>query len=123
MNVVLLPVRVLVRIGDVMATVGGAAGSAAVHGVVGGAVATVTGIREGLTRSQPRSASQAALTVLGICTVGLLQWPVIMTIGSTGLVVRALPELSSRLKRASPRRCSPPHRRDREIMPPDNRSG
>lgn len=108
-----------------MVTLGAVLGSAAVHGVVGAAVGTVAGVREGLARSQPRSASHAALTLVSMGTVGLVEWPAILAVSGTGTVILALGKLPAELKRRAsgrPASCPPVHHRAGEIVSPDNGS-
>ncbi len=67
----------------------GAVTGAVVGGVYGSIKGAVTGIGAG-TRSGAHSAPAAALTLAAVGAVGLVEWPVVLAVGSTGLVMRQL---------------------------------
>jgi len=71
----------------------GALGGAAVNGVIGGVRGTAAGIRSGADRGS-QSTPAAALTLAAIGAAGLVEWPVLLAVGGTALVVRQLSQRS-----------------------------
>src|ERR1700687_2583542 len=65
----------------------GAVGGAAVSGVVGGIQGTATGVRNGV-RSGSHSTPAAALTLAALGAAGLVEWPVLVNVGGTALLLR-----------------------------------
>jgi len=115
-SVVLGPVRAATRTAGAVGTATAAVGSATLHGVVGGVAGTVTGVREGWADSRTRSAP-AALTVVAIGTLGLVEWPLMLAIGATVLAAQRLARLPARL-RAQPSAAAPV-----SAIPPTNTAG
>jgi hypothetical protein len=83
----------------------GAVGGAAISGIVGGIQGTAAGIRNGLS-SGSRSTPAAALTLAAVGAAGLVDWPVLLTVGGTALAVRQLTQRSH--TPAAPSRPEPP---------------
>ena len=67
----------------------GAAGGAAVNGVIGGIRGALDGVQSGAS-SGSRSIPAAAFTVAAVGAVGLVEWPVLLTVGATVLGVHYL---------------------------------
>ena len=93
MNIVKGAVGVVTRTADATAGVAGAVGGAAVTGVLGGVQGTVAGIRNGLS-SGSHSTPAAVLTLAAIGASGLVEWPVLLGVGGTALLVRQLNQRS-----------------------------
>jgi hypothetical protein len=81
--------RVITGTADATTTAAGAVGGAAINGAIGGVEGTVSGIRNGL-RSGSRSTPAAVLTLGVIGAAGLVDWPLLLGIGGTALVVHHL---------------------------------
>ena len=71
---------------DATAAAAGAIGGAAVNGVVGGVRGTASGVRNGLSSGRG-STGAAALTLAAIGVAGLVDWPLLVTVGGGALLV------------------------------------
>lgn len=89
MNIVSAATRAVTRTADMTTAAAGAVGGAAVGGVVGGLQGAASGIRAGLGGGS-RSSPAAALTLGAIGAAGLVEWPVLLTVGGAALVVHKL---------------------------------
>jgi hypothetical protein len=89
MNIVQDAGRVISRTADATTAAAGALGGAAVGGVIGGLQGTATGLKNGLS-SGSHSTPAAALTLAAIGAAGLVEWPVLLAVGGTALVVHQL---------------------------------
>ena len=89
MNIMQGAVRVVTRSAEATAAAAGAVGGAAVTGVIGGVQGTVNGIKNGMS-SGSHSTPAAALTLAAIGATGLVEWPIVVGVGGTALVVRRL---------------------------------
>lgn len=67
----------------------GAVSGAVVGGVLGSVKGAVIGIGKG-GRDGARSAPAAMLTLAAVGAVGLVEWPVVLAVGGTGLAFRQL---------------------------------
>ena len=86
--------RVITRTADATTAAAGAVSGAAVSGVIGGVRGTFSGIRNGISSgSHSTPAAAATLGVLG--AAGLVEWPVLLTVGGTALVVHHLSRRSN----------------------------
>ena len=98
MNIVRGAVRAVTGTANATAAAAGAIGGAAINGVVGGVIGgvagTVTGFRRGLS-SGSHSTPAAVLTLAAIGATGLVEWPLLLTIGGTALAVRYLSQRSN----------------------------
>jgi hypothetical protein len=94
MNIVSGAVRVVTRAADATTAVAGAVGGAAINGVVGGIQGTAAGLRAGLNNGSESSAA-AALTLAAVGAAGLVEWPVLLAVGGSALVVHRLSQRSS----------------------------
>jgi hypothetical protein len=81
--------RVITQTADAVTAAAGAVSGAAINGVIGGVQGTASGIRNGLSRGS-RSTPAAALTVGVLGAAGIVEWPLLLTIGGTALVVHQL---------------------------------
>jgi hypothetical protein len=79
--------RVVTETANATTAAAGAVGGAAINGIVGGVQGTAKGIREGVSNGS--HSTPAALLGLGaIAATGLVEWPVVLTVGGTALLVR-----------------------------------
>ena len=81
--------RVITQTADMTTAAAGAVGGAAINGVIGGVQGTASGVRNGLS-SGSHSTPAAALTLGAIGAAGLVEWPLLLAIGGTALVVHQL---------------------------------
>jgi hypothetical protein len=93
MNVIQGALRVVTRSAEATAAAAGAVGGAAVNGVVGGMQGTLNGIKNGVS-SGSHSTPAAALALAAIGAAGLVEWPILLGVGGTALVVRQLAQRS-----------------------------
>lgn len=89
MNVFRGAARIVVQSAETATAAAGAVGGAAVNGVIGGLQGTANGIKNGVS-SGSHSTPAAVLTLGAIGAAGLVEWPVLLGIGGTALVVRQL---------------------------------
>lgn len=89
MNIVSGALQAVSRTADATAAAAGAIGGAAVSGVVGGVKGVGSGIRSGISQGS-RSPAAAALTLAAVGAAGLVEWPVLLTVGGAALVVHQL---------------------------------
>lgn len=94
MNIVGGAKRVIFRTADATTAAAGAVGGAAINGVIGGVSGTFSGIRNGIS-SGSRSTPAAAITLGALGAAGLVEWPVLLTVGGTALVVHHLSRRSN----------------------------
>ncbi len=105
MNPISTAFRGLTKVADATTAAAGAVGGAAVSGVVGGVQGAAGGIRSGLS-SGSRSTAAAALTLGAIGAAGLVEWPVLVTVGGAALVMH---QLGQRARQpAAPRQSTAP---------------
>lgn len=93
MDVVDGAVRVISRTADVTTAAAGAVSGAAINGVIGGVQGAATGLRDGLAKGSHSSAA-AALTLGAVGAVGLVEWPLLLTVGGGALVLHRLSQRS-----------------------------
>ena len=87
--------RLVVRSAEATVGAAGAVGGAMIGGIVGGVRGTVGGIKAGLSDGS-QSTPAAAVTLAAIGAAGLVEWPVLLGIGGTALVIRQLNKGSGR---------------------------
>jgi hypothetical protein len=113
MNIVSGAVRVVTKTADATTAAAGAVGGAAFSGVVGGIQGTATGLRNGLSNGS-QSPAAAALTLAAVGTAGLVEWPILLAVGGTALVVHQLNQRSGQAKpvaaQRAPASAQVPHR-------------
>lgn len=88
-NIMQGAVRAVSRSAEATVAAAGAVGGAALNGVIGGAQGAVNGIKSGAS-SGSHSTAAAAVTLAAIGATGLVEWPVLVGVGATALVVRRL---------------------------------
>lgn len=89
MDLIRTATRIVTETANATTAAAGAVGGAAVTGVVGGVQGTAAGIRNGLREG--RHSTPAALVTLGaVGAAGLVEWPVLVTVGGAALLVRQL---------------------------------
>jgi hypothetical protein len=101
MNIASGAVRVVTQTADATTAAAGAVGGAAISGVIGGVQGAVAGIRGGLS-SGSHSTPVAALTLGALGAAGLVEWPVLLAIGGSALVVHQLSSRSDGQPSAAP---------------------
>ncbi|AGB21132.1 hypothetical protein Mycsm_00686 [Mycobacterium sp. JS623] len=121
MNIINGAVGAITRAAEATTAAAGAVGGAAVNGVIGGMQGTLVGVKNGIS-SGSHSTPAAALTLAAIGAAGLVEWPVLLGVGGTALVVHqlnqrsgerssptlaAVPDPPSRQRAASPTKRSP----------------
>jgi hypothetical protein len=89
MNIVRGAVRAVTEAANATTATAGAVGGAAINGVIGGVQGTIGGIRSGMS-SGSHSTPAALLTIGAIGATGLVDWPVLLMIGGTAIVLRQL---------------------------------
>ncbi|MCV7062869.1 hypothetical protein [Mycolicibacterium vaccae] len=89
MNPISTAYRGLTKVADATTAAAGAVGGAAVSGVVGGVQGVANGVRTGVS-SGSRSSAAAALTLGAVGAAGLVEWPVLLTVGGAALVMHQL---------------------------------
>jgi len=82
--------RVVTQSAEATVAAAGAVGGAAVNGVIGGVQGAVTGIKSSGSHSTPA----AALAIAAIGATGLVEWPILLGVGGTAIVVRHLKQRS-----------------------------
>ncbi len=89
MNIVSGTVQVISRTADAATATAGAIGGAAVNGVLGGIKGTGSGIRAGMSQGSKSSAA-AAVTLAAVGAAGLVEWPLLLTVGGATLLVHEI---------------------------------
>jgi hypothetical protein len=102
MNIVSGAVRVVTKTADATTAAAGAVGGAAINGVIGGVQGTAAGLRNGLSNGS-QSPAAAALTLAAVGTAGLVEWPIVLAVGGTALVVHQLNQRSGQVETAAER--------------------
>lgn len=102
MNVVRSATRIVARAADATVATAGAVSGAAMNGVVGGVRGAVNGLRDGATGGS-HSTPAAVLTLAAVGAAGLVEWPLLVGIGGTALVVHRLNQGQGRPEPAAPR--------------------
>lgn len=98
-------VRAVSGIAEVTTSSIGALGGAAVGSVVGGVRGAVGGVADGTRRGIERgshSTPAALLTMAAAGAAGLVEWPVVLTVGGAALVLRQLHERGAQPARQQP---------------------
>jgi hypothetical protein len=89
MNVFHAAGRAVTKTADATTAAAATVANTAVEGLVGGVQGVTTGVRDGAT-SGSRSTVRAALTLGAIGAAGLVEWPLLVGVGGTALVVHQL---------------------------------
>jgi hypothetical protein len=101
MSIVHRAVGVVSAAADATTAAAGAVGGAAVYGIIGGVQGTAAGIRTGLSSGR-YSTPAAVLTLAAVGAAGLVDWPVVLAVGGTALVVRQLTRRSGEAAARTP---------------------
>ncbi|QFS94359.1 hypothetical protein FIV07_26690 [Mycobacterium sp. THAF192] len=120
MNPVKSAFRGVARVADTTTAAAGAVGGAAINGVVGGIQGAANGARSGLSSGRHSSAA-AAVTLGAIGAVGLVEWPLLVAVGGTALVLHQINQRSSGADAArpatAPRKSTPQKSTPRKSSP------
>lgn len=81
--------RTVGRAADMTTAAAGAVGGAAINGVIGGVKGATAGIQRGISTGS-HSTPAAAMTLGALGAAGLVEWPVLLVVGGTALVLRQL---------------------------------
>jgi hypothetical protein len=100
MNPIRGAVRAVTNTANAAAAAAGAVGGAAVSGVIGGVQGTAQGVRNGLANGT-HSTPAAALTFAALGATGLVEWPVLLTVGGAVILVRQLTRQSDERRAAT----------------------
>ncbi|GAA3194226.1 hypothetical protein [Rhodococcus baikonurensis] len=87
--------RVVRGLADATTTVAGAVGGGVIGGVTGGIRGTAEGVRDGL-RAGSSSTPTAVLTMAAVGAAGLVEWPVVVAVGGTALLLHEWDRKSGR---------------------------
>ncbi|CAM2810716.1 Transmembrane protein [Prescottella defluvii] len=116
-------VRTVSGIAEVTTASIGAVGGAAVGSVVGGVRGAVGGVADGVRKgveTGSRSTPAAVLTMAAAGAVGLVEWPVVLTVGGAALVLRQLHERGAHPEAAMA--AAPSHAPARKSAKPSTRT-
>ena len=89
MRLVTFPFAVVQTAVTAVTDTAGAVGGAVINGVAGGVQGAARGAAHGLNKGS-RSTTTAALTLVAVGATGFVDWPIIIVVGGTGLLVRRL---------------------------------
>ena len=89
MNALQGAARLVGRSAETVMTTAGAVGGAVSNGVVEGLRGAVQGAKSGLAEG-PQSTPAAVLAFAAVGAAGLVEWPVVLGVGATALVLRRL---------------------------------
>jgi hypothetical protein len=123
MDIVRGATRVVTQSANATTAAAGAIGGAAVNGIIGGAQGTARGVRDGLNNGS-HSTPAALLTMGAVGAAGLVDWPVLLTLGGAALLVRQLGSHDG--EQAEPDAAAPattPPRRTTRPKPAAKRAG
>lgn len=81
--------RGVIRTADAATSTAGAVGGAVVNGALGAIEGAATGVVKGVKRGGSSSVA-AALTIVTIGAVGLVEWPIVAGIGGAALLIHRL---------------------------------
>lgn len=81
--------RSVIRTADAATSTAGAVGGAVVNGALGAIEGAVTGVAKGVKRGGNSSVA-AALTIVTIGAIGLMEWPMVAAIGGGALLIHKL---------------------------------
>src|SRR3954471_22753254 len=87
MDIVRGATRLVTETANATTAAAGAVSGAAINGVIGGVQGTAKGVRDGVG-SGSHSTPAALLTLGAVGAAGLVEWPVLLTVGGAALLVR-----------------------------------
>jgi hypothetical protein len=88
-------VRAVTKTAQTTTAAAGAVGGAVVNGAIGGLQGTAAGVRTGLSEGS-KSIPAAAMTLAALGAAGLVEWPLLVTVGGAALLVRQLAQRHDR---------------------------
>ncbi|TFV54414.1 hypothetical protein E4P42_25995 [Mycobacterium sp. PS03-16] len=106
MNVVNGAVRAVTRTADATTAAAGAVSGAAINGAVGALRGTAAGVRDGVGKGS-HSTAAAALTLGAVGAAGLVEWPILLAVGGSALLVHQLSHRSNGDREPAPLRSVP----------------
>jgi hypothetical protein len=89
MDIVRGATRLVTETANATTAAAGAVSGAAINGVIGGVQGTAKGVRDGVG-SGSHSTPAALLTLGAVGAAGLVEWPVLLTVGGAALLIRQL---------------------------------
>jgi hypothetical protein len=89
MTILTTEVRAVTKTAQTTTAAAGAVGGAVVNGAIGGLQGTAAGVRTGLSEGS-KSIPLAAMTLAALGAAGLVEWPLLVTVGGAALLVRQL---------------------------------
>jgi len=89
MTILTTAVRAVTKTAQTTTAAAGAVGGAVVNGAIGGLQGTAAGVRTGLSEGS-KSIPLAAMTLAALGAAGLVEWPLLVTVGGAALLVRQL---------------------------------
>jgi hypothetical protein len=89
MTILTTAVRAVTKTAQTTTAAAGAVGGAVVNGAIGGLQGTAAGVRTGLSEGS-KSIPAAAMTLAAVGAAGLVEWPLLVTVGGAALLVRQL---------------------------------
>ena len=89
MRLLSLPFTIVKSAATAITDTAGAMGGAVINAAAGGIRGAATGAAHGLNTGS-RSTTTAALTLAAVGATGLVDWPIIIFVGGTGLLLRQL---------------------------------
>lgn len=119
MGILRSSIRVTEDLAAAATSAAGAIAGAAAGGAVGAVGGTVRGVSEGLGLGS-RSLPAAVLTIGAVGATGLVDWPVLMAVGGSALLLRHLRNASPGSSEAP--MMSTPNARNRNTSPPSKRT-
>ncbi len=102
--------RGVIRTADATTATAGAFGGAIVTGTLGAIEGATAGVKNGVKRGGGSSVA-AALTLATIGAVGLVEWPIIVGVGGTALLIHQLGQRAKATPPAARRQTARPTKR------------
>lgn len=108
MDIVRGATRVLTETANATTAAAGAVSGAAINGIIGGVQGTAAGIRNGVSAGS-HSTPAALLTLGAIGATGLVEWPILLGVGGTALLVHQFGHHDGEPKPAKPAATTSTH--------------
>lgn len=89
MRLLSLPFTIVKSAATAVTDTAGAVGGAVINGATGGVRGAASGVAHGL-HTGSRSSTTAALALVAVGATGVVDWPLIVFVGGTGLLLREL---------------------------------
>jgi hypothetical protein len=116
MDIVRGATRVVTQTANATTAAAGAVSGAAINGIIGGVQGSVAGIRNGLSAGS-HSTPAALLTLGAIGATGLVEWPLLLTVGGTALLVRQFNKPGGETQATESGSTTPPTKTSRKATP------